>query len=132
MQLNELKEQYRELLQDGSCQYEMEDMEKMEDMIFNSDNYSQEDFDYLDEFDGENIVTDSEEKLDYVTEENIVEYTDDNAHDDVEIVENFVKYETKNICDDGSCNERGERTDERPGFFRLVSRFFQTLFAIAH
>ena len=58
MQLNELKEQYRDQLQDGSCQYEMEDME---DMILDS-----EDFDYLDESDGENIVTESEEKLDYV------------------------------------------------------------------
>ena len=132
MQWNELKEQYREQLQDRSCQYELEDMENMEDMILDSDNYSQEDFDYLEEFDGKNNITVSEEHLDYVTEETVVEYTADNAHDDVEIVENFVKYETKNICDDGSFNERGERTDERPGFFRLVNRFFQPLFAIAH
>ena len=120
MQLNELKEQYREQLQDRSCQYELEDMENREDMILDSENYSQEDFDYLEEFDGKNNITVSEEHLDYVTEETVVEYTADNAHDDVEIVENFVKYESKNICDDGSCNVREKRPDDRPGFFGLL------------
>ena len=131
MHLNELKEQYREQLQDGSCQYEIEDMENMEDTVLDSDTFSQDNFDNLEEFDGKNIVTESEEKLDYITEETVGEYTDDNIHDDAEIVENVVKYETKNICDDGSCNEKEERPDERPGFFGLVSRFIQPLFAIA-
>ena len=131
MHLNELKEQYREQLQDGSCQYEIEDMENIEDMVLDSDTFSQDKFDNLEEFDGKNIVTESEEKLDYITEETVGEYTNDNIHDAAEIVENVVKYETKNICDDGSCNQREERPNVHPGFFRLVSRFFQPLFAIA-
>ena len=80
---------------------------------------------YLDEFDGKIIVTECDEKLDYVKEENVVKYTEDNAHNDVEIVENFVKCESKNICDDGSCNVREKRPDDRPGFFGLV--FFTLL-----
>ena len=45
MHLNELKEQYREQLQDGSCQYEIEDMENMEDTVLDSDTFSQDKFD---------------------------------------------------------------------------------------
>ena len=71
---------------------------------------------YLDEFDGKIIVTECDEKLDYVKDENVVDYTEDNAHSDVEIVENFVKYESKNICDDGSCKVREKKTRWPPRF----------------
>ena len=131
MQLNELKEQYREELKDVDCHYELEDTNNLEEVTLDSDTYSQDDIDYLDEFDIKDLPTENEETMDYITEENTGDYTEDDAHDDVDAAEKFNKYETNNICDDGTCNEKVERPDERPGFFGFVSRFFQPLFAIA-
>ena len=127
MQLNELKEQYREQLEYGNCQYGVEDMENFGDIIINSDSYIMEDFDYLDEVAGKNVVTDNNEIMDYIAEENVEEYKEEDAHDD--IVEKFAEYENANNCDEGSSNEKEKRSNESPGFFGIVRKFFQPLFA---
>lgn len=119
MQLNELKELYKEQLQSGNCQFVLEDMDKLEDMIIDSNDYSQEELEYLDGMDENNVITDNDEIMDYITEEYIGENFEEDNQGDVEFVEKPVKYESK-----------PRRPDERPGFFGAVSKLFQPLFAI--
>ena len=130
MQLNELREQYKEKLRNTVCQFEIEDRDNNEDIILNSDAYNGEDPDYMNYNNGKQVPAEIEDTMDYITEESS-EYYEENVHDDENVAESFIPYETNNICDNGICKKKEERADERPGFFGFVSRFFQPLFAIA-
>ena len=130
MQLNELKEQYREQLQDLMCQFEKEHTDNNEDIIVDLDTNIGEDFDYINHKNKKQVPEGFKDTMDYITEESS-EYYEEDVHDDENVEESFIPYETNNICDKGICKKKEERPDERPGFFGFVSRFFQPLFAIA-
>ena len=130
MQLNELKELYKKELIDDECDFELDGMEQIEDMVLDSSSIQDEDYEYKSEIDNENMLNKNDMDADYITEEALDIYDLNEAHDDVQIIDDFVKHEASNICDDSSCHKESDSNVSEPGIIASIRRFFQPLFAI--
>ena len=132
MQLNELKELYKKELIDGDCEFKLDGMEQIEDMVLDSNSIQDEDYDYKSEIDDENMLNNKNDMdIDYITEEALDIYNLNEAHDDVQIIDDLVKHEASNICDDSTCNKEADSNLSEPGILASIRRFFQPLFAVA-